>query len=379
MKPQLLFVDDEPNVLQGLRRMLRPMRKDWDMDFVTGGESALQAMASGQVDVVVTDMRMPGMDGAKLLDATAERHPALIRMVLSGQCEEEATCRLIRTSHQFHSKPCDGDALTGSIRRAIALKERLKNTDCSDLATGVQALPSPAPLVADLMSALAESEPEVATIGALVAQDMALTAKLLQLSNSAYFTVPQAVVDPARALRLIGTERLRVLLADYGLASSVAPADPHFAGLQCMWQTSRACSALARRIAKEAGLDPADIELAAVGALLHNIGALVLARHDKAVCAGEPEFGAYLCGLWGLPAPLVDMLADQHDPAGTEATPATSVVRITARLMEAATQPNGNTASQAIPGGDLSGLDVAARWPAWQAQTTDLLKSEVAQ
>lgn len=377
MKPRLLFVDDEPNVLQGLRRMLRSTRKDWDMDFVTGGEAALQAMADTKVDVVVTDMRMPGMDGAKLLAATAERHPALIRMVLSGQCEEEATCRLIRTSHQFHSKPCDGDALTGSIRRAIALKARLRNQDCADLATAVQALPSPAPLVAVLTSALAAAEPDLAAIGALISQDMALTVKLLQISNSAYFTVPQAVVDPARALRLIGIERLGVLLADYGLASGVETADPQFDSLQALWRASRVCSAVARGIATEAKLAAADVEQAAVGALLHNVGALVLAQHDMAVCAGEPEFGAYLCGLWGLPAPIVDMLASQHE-GDAAPTPAAGAVRIATRLVETAGQPNGHDPEPAIADGALEGFDLAARWPAWQAQTRDLLKSQAA-
>ena len=377
MKPRLLFVDDEPNVLQGLRRMLRSTRKDWDMDFVTGGEAALQAMADTKVDVVVTDMRMPGMDGAKLLAATAERHPALIRMVLSGQCEEEATCRLIRTSHQFHSKPCDGDALTGSIRRAIALKARLRNQHCADLATAVQALPSPAPLVAALTSALAAAEPDLAAIGALISQDMALTVKLFQISNSAYFTVPEAVVDPAQALRLIGTERLGVLLADYGLASGVETADPQFDSLQTLWRASRVCSAVARGIATEAKLAAADVEQATVGALLHNVGALALAQNDMAVCAGEPEFGAYLCGLWGLPAPIVDMLAGQHEDDAAP-TPAAGVVRIATRLVETAGQPNGHDPDPAIADGALEGFDLATRWPAWQTQTLELLTCQAA-
>ena len=64
---RVLFVDDEDNVLQGLRRMLRDMRRDWVMEFAASGEEGLRALEASHFDVVVSDMRMPGMDGAALL------------------------------------------------------------------------------------------------------------------------------------------------------------------------------------------------------------------------------------------------------------------------------------------------------------------------
>ncbi len=67
MKRRILFVDDESRVLEGLRRMLWSMRQEWDMVFVDSGPKALEEMARGNFDVIVTDMRMPGMDGAQLL------------------------------------------------------------------------------------------------------------------------------------------------------------------------------------------------------------------------------------------------------------------------------------------------------------------------
>jgi CheY-like chemotaxis protein len=58
---RILFVDDEISILDGLKRMLRPMRTEWEMSFAPGGESALELLASSPIDVIVTDMRMPGM------------------------------------------------------------------------------------------------------------------------------------------------------------------------------------------------------------------------------------------------------------------------------------------------------------------------------
>ncbi len=63
----VLFVDDEQAILDGLRNSLRKERKRWDMSFALGGQQALEAMKQTPADVVITDMRMPGMDGAELL------------------------------------------------------------------------------------------------------------------------------------------------------------------------------------------------------------------------------------------------------------------------------------------------------------------------
>src|SRR5450755_4506465 len=102
----LLFVDDEPNVLQGLQRQLRPMRNEWDMHFVENGQKALDFMAAQPVDIVVSDMMMPGMDGAQLLSEVVRRHPQTVRLILSGHAEREAVLRLVGPAHQYLSKPC---------------------------------------------------------------------------------------------------------------------------------------------------------------------------------------------------------------------------------------------------------------------------------
>src|ERR1017187_5896099 len=112
---RILFVDDEPSLLEGLRRMLRPQRARWDVMFANGGEAALRMLEAHPCDVVVTDMRMPGMDGAQLLEQVRDRFPGVVRIVLSGYCEMESTLRAVPVAHQFLQKPCDSASLLQSI------------------------------------------------------------------------------------------------------------------------------------------------------------------------------------------------------------------------------------------------------------------------
>jgi len=84
---RVLFVDDEQGILDGLRRMLRPLRHEWEMTFATGGEQGLAALAAHPFDVVVSDMRMPVMNGLEFLVHVRERYPAVVRIILSGYAE----------------------------------------------------------------------------------------------------------------------------------------------------------------------------------------------------------------------------------------------------------------------------------------------------
>jgi DNA-binding NtrC family response regulator len=114
---KILFVDDEPRLLEGLERMLRPQRRRWNMHFATGANEALEFLETTPVDVVVTDMRMPGIDGAALLERVQDRYPSVVRIVLSGQFGEDAQVRASAVAHQFLNKPCTPDALLETIEK----------------------------------------------------------------------------------------------------------------------------------------------------------------------------------------------------------------------------------------------------------------------
>jgi len=116
-KKQILFVDDEPMVLEGLRRMLRALRNEWDCAFATGGLEALDLMAQRTFDVIVTDMRMPGMNGVELLNETKKRYPRMVRVALSGQTSKESVVRSVGLIHHYLTKPCHGERLKSALSR----------------------------------------------------------------------------------------------------------------------------------------------------------------------------------------------------------------------------------------------------------------------
>src|SRR5579864_5864708 len=125
MNVRILFVDDEPRVLEGLQRSLRPLRKEWSAAFAEGGVQALAVLAREPFDVIVTDMRMPGMNGAALLEQVARLYPDTLRIVLSGQSDLENVVQSAGVTHQYLSKPCTVDKLKNTVQRAVWLREVL--------------------------------------------------------------------------------------------------------------------------------------------------------------------------------------------------------------------------------------------------------------
>ncbi len=127
---RVIFVDDEPRVLEGLKRMLRPKRNEWQMTFVGSAQAALDALKAEPCEVVVTDMRMPGMNGAELLEVVQREYPDTIRLILSGQAETESVMKALGVSHQFLSKPCDAEILQGTISARIRAARSRRQRSC---------------------------------------------------------------------------------------------------------------------------------------------------------------------------------------------------------------------------------------------------------
>ena len=168
MKTKILFVDDEANILAGLRRMLRSQRDQWSMHFASSGEEALSKMQAESFDVVVSDMRMPGMDGAELLTRVSKLYPNTVRLVLSGQSEHERIFRAIGPAHQFMAKPCEPQVLIDTIRRACDLQGQLSSESLTQLVSQLSHLPS---LPTTYREVVEELESDEASLGTCRRQD----------------------------------------------------------------------------------------------------------------------------------------------------------------------------------------------------------------
>ena len=139
---RILFVDDEPKITEGLQRMLRSMRREWEMTFASSGPKALEKLAAQPFDVVVSDMRMPGMDGCQLLTEVMQRHPQIIRIILSGYSDKEMVMRSIGLAHHYLSKPCEAETLKETIKHACDLRDQFDDETLRLLVARMRSLPN---------------------------------------------------------------------------------------------------------------------------------------------------------------------------------------------------------------------------------------------
>ena len=169
------------------------------MKFVVAGSLALDYMTTQPVDIVISDMMMPGMDGAQLLTEVLKRHPQTVRIILSGHAEREAVLRLVGPAHHYLSKPCGADELRAAITRAFALRDLLDNDRLKQLTTRIKNLPALPALHNRLTEELLKDSPSLEHIGEIISRDIGMTAKILQLVNSAFFGLAHPVSSPTEA------------------------------------------------------------------------------------------------------------------------------------------------------------------------------------
>ena len=336
MKKRILFVDDQPNVLEGMGRMLRDMRYQWDMRFAVGGPDALGVMAAEPFDLVVSDMRMPVMDGLQFLTEVRAKYPNVIRVILSGYADQLLIMRSVGVAHQYLSKPCDAEMLRSTLTRAIGLRTLMADESITRLVGQMDTLPSLPALYSEIVQELQSSDASIRRVGEIIAKDLGMTAKILQLVNSAFFGIRRRVSNPADAATYLGLETIQSLVLSFK-AFSMFPTPVRDNSLTTIWSHSLATAALAKRIAEgeHAGKSEADESFTA--GLLHDLGRLLLAnnlpkqygdviRHaavsgtafstaERAMLGTtHAEVGAYLLGLWGLPDPIIEAVALHHRP-----------------------------------------------------------------
>ena len=329
---RILFVDDEPHVLDGLQDQLRKQRKVWQMVFALGGEQALAELECAPFDVVVSDMKMPGLDGAQLLARIKAEHPAAARIILSGYAERDAVINALPVAHQFLSKPCSVDVLREVVERACSLQTLLRDERVRCAIGKLDRLPSVPQTYWDLTQSIADSNTSLGQVVEIVERDGAMAAKILQLVNSAYFAVAQKQTSLAAAVAYLGTDLLRALTLTAHVFTSSANGLPGF-DLEGLQNHSLRVARLAKRFFD----DKTRANEAFTAAVVHDIGKIVLASADperyagvlggnhgsmqrehakevEVLGVGHAEVGAYLLGLWGLPLCIVEAVAYHHRP-----------------------------------------------------------------
>jgi HD-like signal output (HDOD) protein len=335
---RIMFVDDDQNILQGIRRMLRPMRQEWNLTFANSGNEALDILKEELYDAIVSDTRMPGMNGIELLNEVRELYPNVIRIGLSGHTDNDLALESTKTTHQQLVKPCESEALKNTINKALQMRLQVKNDSLNQFITKTDSLPPLPKLYREITEVMQTENGSLADVASIISKDIAMTAKILQLVNSAFFGLTRHVESTQEAVMYLGYDVIRGLVLTIKLFSELELANQSGLDLEELWTRSFSIGSIAKHIAMVSGMDNKSQDYAHMAGMLHDVGILVMAmsmpdeysevikiklEEKTSTCIIEErifgcthaEVGGALLGIWGLPDPIVDAVTNHHTPS----------------------------------------------------------------
>lgn len=391
MKERILFVDDEPMVLKGLQRSLRKMRDAWDMTFTSSAQEALAILDNNPMDVIISDMKMPEMDGTQLLAEVKQRHPHIVRLILSGHVEQETTIKSVQFAHQCLSKPCDVKVLKQTLAKLFALRDILSDDSIKKIVSQIESLPSLPTIYTEIMAEMQSADPSIKNVGAIIGRDVSMTAKILQVVNSVFFGLPQKIGNPQQAVMLLGLEAIKAMVLSVKIFSEFSQKKFSWFNLDALFKHSISVSTHAKAIVKSEKMDQDLINYSLMAGLLHDLGKLILATNFKDTYrqvltesqnsdhnlwelehetfgTGHAEIGAYLMGLWNLENPIIEAIAFHHCPANSVSSQMglLAAVHIANALDHEEDSPEDQESDLQYDNEYLDRLGVSNRIPAWR-------------
>lgn len=350
MTKNILFIGPEQPLWQEFREHTRRPDSIWSAEFVHSQLNALSLVHRAAFDAVVADVQGSDTSGLDLLDEVQRLQPGSFRLILSDFADTESTLRCMGRGHHHLSKPCDVSTLLNALAQESTLRTWLPNGKARALLAQMRQIPSPPSIYFQILAELRSADASVDRVGTILSQDLAITAKLLQLANSAVFGLQLQVLQATEAVAYVGLETTKSLVL---LAHSFATFDRvRLAGfsVERLWRHSVLAGRFAKRIAEEEDGRPEVCDQAFTAGLLHDVGKLLFAAnlpkeygqvlalakqencalHEaeaKVLGAAHAEVGGCLLGTWGLPRPIVEAVALHHVPnrlTTTEFTPLTA-------------------------------------------------------
>lgn len=395
----ILFVDSDENQLQSLRRSMREQRSRWKTLFVSNADEALSLMEDSPVDIVVSETQLTGMSGAELLKAIQSRHPHTVRLLLSGEIFRTPSREILHYAHQFIAKPCAIGNLIALLERISQLQRQLRDPAIEALLGGIATLPSLPHTYQRLITALRSENTTMAEIGAIVAEDMSMATKVLQMVNSAFFGLPHQISSPEHAVRMLGLETVTNLALSVGIFEQIDPALSKEFELDALWRHSVRTAGLVRRLAADAGISRPTSEIPILAGLLHDLGKLVLASRDteeyrlilryakttelpleqvesEALWCNHARVGAYLMGLWGLPYAAMEAVAFHHDAEHQAGDQLGNLLVFAANLLDESLQENLPPKKNLIT--SLAEIIPADQFTRWKTIAEDFIRGQAA-
>ena len=385
MNTRIVFVDDELNILQAMGRSFHSMRNEWNMEFLSSGAAALESLAKAPADVIVSDMRMPGMDGWQLLAEVKKRYPQTVRLVLSGHADPSSVMRAVGTAQLYLAKPCESGSLKAAIVQTQMLRQLLSSDRLALLVGEVGMLPSAPTAFQEILACLQNPAASLTDAAQIIGRDVAMTANIMKLVNSAFFGSRRPITTIDRAVAYLGMDTLGALVLGHGVFQSGVATGIDGFSLEQLWQHTEQTAAAARAIALSENLSGARADEAFLAAVLHDVGKVVFAT-KAAVLPNETldvvaqmeahhaEVGAYLLGLWGFPNSIVEAVAFHHTPnrASEKGFGLSGIVHVADRLVHLRSEHRSTSIDTGLQPGYLEGLGLEHCLPKWSAAVESL-------
>jgi CheY-like chemotaxis protein len=241
---KILFVEDNEVLLELYGMLLDHERDQWQTTLAPDGATALKLLQQTAFDVVASDMQMPGMSGIELLTEVRKQHPQTSRIIISGFTDQAEAADSLSCTHLFIPKPFDVKVLRATLARIGSLDAYLKDDKLRGLAGKMRTLPSFPTLYLDIMREIESPTASIQGIANIVAKDPGITAKILQVANSAALGLPERVSEPAEAVQQLGMTTVRSLVLSAQVYGSYAPGRLKGFSAEALWTHLKTCSAL---------------------------------------------------------------------------------------------------------------------------------------
>jgi HD-like signal output (HDOD) protein len=323
----VLIVDDERTVLRSLEKLLK--EEDYHCTYMTSGEEALDFLEKHPVNMIVSDTRMPEMDGEVLLAEVKKRFPNVIRVALCHISESKRISKLIEKglAKQYLFKPWNDNDMRMNIKNILEMELRLLDLDNLGRINKLDDLPS-LPSLYHQLTALIEKDADMIEVAELISRDQAITLKILKLANSAFYGRKTGSINQAIMTMGLNNVRNIVLTNSFFKDSSES--------MDRLWQhtvdTNRLCLAIYDQC-----LNKRMPSLFGSAGLLHDVGRVIIYMfYDEEYCelikesvstdatlvnleldhfhSTHQEVGAYLLNNWGLPYAYVEAAMFHHRP-----------------------------------------------------------------
>ena len=397
-KIKILLVDDEATILRVVQ-MAMQVTIDCDVVTATSGDQALRIMEKEHFDAVVSDIKMPGMDGSTLINVVSELYPKTMRLIFTARSTGDIGLKTAGAAHQFYLKPTDITVIANKIKSIHRLRTYLPAEGMDQIVSHIRSLPSLPSVYTELDQELKKPNVSMETVGKILEKDIAMSAKVLQLVNSAFFGMRERVTKPSQAAIHLGGQFMKSLLLGLHIYTGWKKQTTPCFSIQELWSHGLAVAADAQEIARAEGCPRDQIDEFYSAGLFHDIGKIIIADNLPESCehiqelvqerglsiiqaemeilgTTHAEAGAYLMALWGFSDNIVNACAFHHYPSRFEATGFNTITAVhVANVFDYETSLRGNKVPEPFDWDYLTHEGLMPKLDAWRSATGHAAKA----